>query len=401
MTAGRFLGALSEPAGAHRLLGQLIDQVAVQETYFLRERQELEAIEWEALAAAAHLRGEPAVRVWICACASGEEAYSVAMLAVESFATLRPPVSILATDVSERALDRAQQGVYNERSMREVDTPRRERFFHERGRGSEVGDELRALVTFRRHNLVGESATPIGESSFDVVLCRNVLIYFGPGNVQRVVGSLRSALRPGGQLILGASDRLMSSAHRLAQLASGVQPPPPVSGGAKRRRSRHAPSRSGRSGAGADRRERVIDRSAPRLRVVADAQAAANAGDFAEAIAITDEILARDALDSEAYFVRGLTELAAGDPAAASESLRRALYIDPAFALAAFQLGRAQDLRGDERAARRAYRQALSTLEGEGEQRHLAMLEEVHVADIAAACRARLADGRSARSGVS
>jgi chemotaxis protein methyltransferase CheR len=133
-----------------------------------------------------------------------------------------------------------------------------------------------------------------------------------------------------------------------------------------------------------------------RGRTVGDARTAANAGDLTEAIAITGEILARDPLDAEAYFVRGLAELAAGDPGPASESLRRALYIDPSFALAAFQLGRAQDLRGDDRAARRAYRQALSALDdgdAGASERHQELLEQVHTGDIAAACRARLGLG--------
>jgi chemotaxis protein methyltransferase CheR len=394
MTAARFLTALSDSADAPGLLGQLIDQVAVQETYFLREAQELETIDWEALGAAAHLRGDSAVRVWICACASGEEAYSVAMLAIESFATSQAPVSILATDISERALHRAQRGIYNERSMREVDASRRERFFIERGRGSAVGEELRALVTFRQHNLVGEPATPAGEGPFDVILCRNVLIYFGAANVQRVAQSLQSALEPGGQLILGASDRLMSSAHRLAQLAVGANGPrQDASVAAERKRKQHARARRERRAVGEARRDPPASPVASK-RAVSDAQAAANAGNIAEAIAIADEILARDPLDSEAHFVRGLTTLAAGDPTAASESLRRALYIDPSFALAAFQLGRAQDLCGDEAAAKRAYRRALSTLDNAGEECHREMPDDVHAGDVAAACRARLSEGR-------
>jgi tetratricopeptide (TPR) repeat protein len=124
----------------------------------------------------------------------------------------------------------------------------------------------------------------------------------------------------------------------------------------------------------------------------------ANAGRYAAAVEATERILADDPLDAEAYFVRGLAELAGGDPGAAADSHRRALYIDPAFGLAAFQLGRAQDLRGDARAARRAYRQALRALEEDG-GRHRDLLAGVDTADVVAACHARLAEGGPAPAG--
>jgi tetratricopeptide (TPR) repeat protein len=91
-----------------------------------------------------------------------------------------------------------------------------------------------------------------------------------------------------------------------------------------------------------------------------------------------------------AYFIRGLVELEAHDGAHAVASLRRALYVDPTFALAAFTLGRAHDAVGDDSAARRAYEQALRTLDPEDE-RHELLLQQVDLGDVAAACHARLA----------
>jgi chemotaxis protein methyltransferase CheR len=123
---------------------------------------------------------------------------------------------------------------------------------------------------------------------------------------------------------------------------------------------------------------------------VKDALESANSGEYAKALEKTERVLADDPLNAEAYFVHGLTELVGGDPGAAIASLRRALYIDPTFALAAFQLGRAHDLQGDARAARRSYSQALGTLDS-NDDRHRNLLAGVDVGDIAAACRARLA----------
>lgn len=227
MDAERFLAALDDPVQRPALIGRLVDQVAIQETFFMREPIELEAIDWHQLLAAAHARGAGEVNVWVSACASGEEAYSVAMLATEAFGHDRPPVAILATDISMRALRRAEAAAYSERSIRDLSPARRDRFLVPEGVRSAVGEQLRSLIRFRQHNLVADPAPPAGEVAFDLVLCRNVLIYFGLETVEAVVGSLESALQPGGQLILGASDRL--STQRGASARS-----PPVNPGRPR-----------------------------------------------------------------------------------------------------------------------------------------------------------------------
>jgi len=207
-----FLAALDDPAQRPALLGRLIDEVATQETFFLREPRELEAIDWQRHLAAAHARGAAEVRVWVSACASGEEAYTVAMLAAEAFGQGRAPVSILATDISARALERAAKAAYSERSMRDVSAARREQFFTRNGPQSSPGELLRSLVRFRHHNLVAGQAQLAGEAPFDLILCRNVMIYFSAETVDAMVRSLESMLRRDGQLILGASDRPSGSA---------------------------------------------------------------------------------------------------------------------------------------------------------------------------------------------
>jgi chemotaxis protein methyltransferase CheR len=383
MGAEGFLAALNDPAERPVLLGRLIDQVMIQETFFMREPRELEAIDWHLLLAAAHSRGSGEVAVWVSACASGEEAYSVAMLAAEAFEQGPAPVSILATDISERALRRAGEGVYSERSMRDVGAARRERFFAEAGRRSRVGEQLRSMVGLRRHNLVAEESPPPGEQPFDLILCRNVLIYFGARTVESVVASLESALCPGGQLILGASDRLSSSSQRLAEIAArppGTAPARPTPAG--RRRPWRQPARAPV--------EPVLEAPPAGEWSVREAIESANAGNYGAALEATERILTADPLDADAHFVRGLAQLAEGNSVAAVDSLRRALYVDPRFALAAFQLGRAHDLCGDARSARRAYAQALRALDPD-DDRHRDLLAGVELGDIAAACRARLA----------
>lgn len=374
--------AVADTAEFDLLLGRLIDQLAVQETFFLRERGELEAIDWHRLLAAARARGAAEVKVWVAACASGEEAYSVAMLATEAFGHGRPPVSILATDISAAALRRAEEGVYSERSVRELGSERRDRFLAREGNRSMVGDQLRSLVRLRRHNLVLDPAPPTGETPFDIVLCRNVLIYFGPDTVERVVASLESALRPEGQLILGAADRLSSSARLLSAIADGETKP---SAAVRPRARRGLPRRRAASRAPAPA-------SPPPLATVEDALKAADRGDYEAAIESARAVLAKEPLSAEANYVRGVSELASGDPGAAARSFRRALYVEPTFALAAFQLARAHELRGDMQAARRSYAQTLRALATD-EGRAGGLLGPGDPGEIAAACRARLSAG--------
>jgi tetratricopeptide (TPR) repeat protein len=122
---------------------------------------------------------------------------------------------------------------------------------------------------------------------------------------------------------------------------------------------------------------------------LAAALAAANEGNLDATVEATKLILRDDPLNADAYFLRGLAELGLADADAAVSSLRRALYVDPSFGLAAFELGRAHEDRGDRTAAARAYEQALRTLEAD-DSRHAAILGQVDVGDVASACALRL-----------
>ena len=214
---GAFLRRASDPRQRAALVTRLIEEVTIQETSFLRDRAQLARIDWRLLLETAQARGADHVRVWTAACATGEEAYSLALLACEAFAPAPPPISILATDISPDALGRARLGVYRSRSVRELEPALRTRYFGRQAGDLVVGDRLRALVAFARHNLVRDAFPPAGEAPFDLILCRNVLIYFDGQTVGRVLESFQRALTVPGALVLGAADALCASASRLAQ----------------------------------------------------------------------------------------------------------------------------------------------------------------------------------------
>jgi chemotaxis protein methyltransferase CheR len=286
---------------------------------------------------------------------------------------MEPPVTILATDISGDALARARAGQYRSRSVRELSPVVRRRYFHERGENLVVGERLRALVRFGLHNLVRDTAPPPGEAPFHLILCRNVLIYFDGETVEQVIASLENALEASGMLLLGAADALCGSAGRLRLLADAK----PVAEPHARRPQR--PLR---------RPQRLLPSERPSDPLTALAQAF-GAGHPDEVISQASTLLAKDPLNGAAYFLRGLAHLEAGDAAAAVASLRRALYVEPRLGLAAFHLGRAHEALGDLPAARRAYEQALRTLDLDSDA-HDPMLEQVDLVDVAAAARTRL-----------
>jgi chemotaxis methyl-accepting protein methylase len=347
--AGGFLRRADEPVTGPKLVQRLLDEVTVNETFFLRNRTELETIDWPELVR------EGAARLWVAGCATGEEAYSLVLLAGETLDTPDPPIDVLATDVSEAALEAAETALYRPRSLAGLTPEERDRHFSEQNGMWAPAESLRRLVRFGRHNLARDPAPPLGEEPFDLITCRNVLIYFDRETVERVVGGLERALTPGGTLLLGAADALQGASRPAERTPPRREPKP----------------------------------SAPQV-ALADALAAADAGKQAEALAATSALLAHNPLDAEAYFVQGLLQLEGGAATDAAASLRRALYVNPRFSLAAFTLGRAYDALAEPDQALRAYEQALRTLDPE-DDRQEELLRQVDLGDIAAACRARIA----------
>lgn len=252
-----------------------------------------------------------------------------------------------------------------------------------------VSDRLSGLVEVRRHNLVTDRSPPLGSAPFDLILCRNVLIYFDPATADRVVASLRSALWPGGRLLLGAADRLSGRRPQMTVARSPDRPAP-----SRRRTARSAGPNAGPSPASvvnapnALNAGNVVNAEAQRQRL-SDARAAADRGDLDTALSIAGAALAEDPLDAEAHFIKGVAELARHAPVAAVDSLRRALYTDPTSTLVAFHLARAHDALGEQAPARRAYGQVLRTLELDRGERSVAQQRDR--AEITEACRARLA----------
>ena len=397
-----YLLATRDPVYGPGLVDRLIDEVTVHETSFARDMPQLGTIDWRALHRAARAAGSDVIRVWSAGCATGEEAYTLALLAISAFAPGAPPVDILGTDISGAVIAAAETGCYRPRAVRALEPQLRNRHLARQVDGTyQVSGRLRSLARFGRHNLIHDPFPPPGEARFDLILCRNVLIYFEPALARQVTELLKSSLRPGGMVMLGAADVLQVSPARTGE------PRPHQPGPARPAADRPAADR-----AAADRAAPGPAAEAPRQavrvlprgplptgqrvltrdqRLTATLTAAA-AGDRDGALEHAASLVEAHPLDADAHFLHGLVALEAGDPAKARDALRQALVADPAFCIAAFTLGRAYDALGDGTAARRAYLQALRNLDP-NDRTHESLLQQVDVADIAAACRARLDEG--------
>jgi len=186
----------------------LRERLTVGESYFFRDPNQLEVIRREVLEAWAIASQPRRVRLWSAGCSSGEEAYTLAMLAIDALPSTRGwHVEVLGTDLSESALHRARSGRYRPWSFRGMGREFQERWFTESRDEWTVSPAIRGVVQFKHHNLTQECYEPLaGPEGFDLILCRNVFIYFPSSTTRLVVRRFADVLSPQGVLVLGHSE---------------------------------------------------------------------------------------------------------------------------------------------------------------------------------------------------
>ena len=185
--------------GDEKLARAAVEALAVTDTAFYRDSAAFERLRREVLPALAGGGGEQTVRVWCAGCSTGQEPYSLAMLAEESTPPLR--LEIVATDLSERVLEKAHSGLYTQFEVqRGLPIRLLLKHFERAGEMWAISPRLRAAIRWRRLNLIEDRRSL---RQFDLLLCRNVLSYFEPQVRQRVLAQLLACLSPAGYLMLG------------------------------------------------------------------------------------------------------------------------------------------------------------------------------------------------------
>ena len=387
--------------------GALIDCATIQETHFHRNRPQVEALRRHVLPEVL-LRGARAnrpVTIWSAGCSTGEEAYTIGMLVAELLGAIPspPPVRIVGTDVSPRAIERAQAGVYTGRTLDLAEDGAVARWFDpDEGSRMRVRAEVAELVTFGVHNLLDDPPFKPGE--VDLVLCRNVTIYFGRETTRAVIERLGRALRVDGWMLLGHAETLwqISDDFELVPLgeafgyrkpmrrrprsrlldsvkvpqAESVVPSPRVGNGATVVTADQFQKRAESEGRGPSHPAATTQPGAPELPVVPgepsteqvaasfleSARSARALGHYAEALESADRAIETDPLLADAYVLRGYLLSTLGRDIDAVDPLRKALFLNPAAGHVHFLLGAALRRMDDRPAALRAFRAAVETL---------------------------------------
>lgn len=205
---------------------RVVDAITTHETSFFRDQRPFDLLQAkilpEYLSKSQDGRDSSAtgLQIWSAACSTGQEVYSLAMIIAELLGRDlgRWPISITGTDVSEIALSKARQGVYSRYEVeRGVSPALRQRYFEADGELLKVRDDLRAMTVFAKMNLLAASER---NGLYDIILCRNVAIYFEQENRRRLFEKIASSLRPGGILIIGSTETLYGVSDRFVRQES-------------------------------------------------------------------------------------------------------------------------------------------------------------------------------------
>ncbi len=185
---------------------RVADALTVQETFFWREADQVRALA-DVIVPRYFEEGNETLKIWSAACATGEEPLSIAMALDERgfFDTFK--IEIVATDLSPAAILHAREGVYRERSLRNLPRHFRERYFTLDGEGWRVREELKGRVSWGVANILGEEASTLAQAT--VIFCRNVFIYFAPPNIRRVVAKFYAAMPKPAYLFVAAAESLL------------------------------------------------------------------------------------------------------------------------------------------------------------------------------------------------
>lgn len=202
---------LESPTGNEDEWAQLFNEITINETYFFRDRPQLEALENHVLLPLIEERKtqNKTIRIWSSACSTGEEAYTIAIILLANLKlnASRFDIRILATDISNRTLELAKKGVYNERSVQYVPDKYLDKYFDSHDNAFTIKDDVKKLVKFANINLLNKNQYAHFPSQ-DIIFCRNVLIYFNDTVRREVVKNLHNKLNSSGYFFTGLSESL-------------------------------------------------------------------------------------------------------------------------------------------------------------------------------------------------
>ncbi|HMJ11866.1 MAG TPA: CheR family methyltransferase [Polyangiaceae bacterium] len=348
----------------------LVEEIVVSETWFFRDEEMFRALTKHVSGPWRLQHPNDKLRVLSIPCATGEEPYSVAIALLQSGLPANR-FEIEAVDVSERAIETAERAVYGKNSFRGLNSPERRRYFDETPEGLRVGDAARSTVQFARSNIL-EHKGRFARQHFDVILCRNLLIYLERDARTRALENLQHWLAEDGVLFSGHAEALENMDPRLQRLdgathyayvkrlsdtrrisvqrgpnkSSTKSAPVKVSGVASLRSTGPTPSQRGTDRTPAQPLAPQKDAAASRPSLE-EATQLADRGELALATTLCERFLAEIGASAEAYYLLGVVRQAAQDETRARECFDKAVYLNPSHYESLLQLALLYEKRGE------------------------------------------------------
>jgi chemotaxis protein methyltransferase WspC len=378
-------------SGSEAELQALIEEVVIPESWFFRDKLPFQHLRDHAQTLCIGNPARSPLRVLSMPCAGGEEPYSIAISLLETGLT-RQRFQVDALDISQRRLDLARRGVFSRNAFRDNDQEFRARYFKDHSQGCELDPSIRASVRFLQGSVL--DPTPlIGEPRYDVIFCRNLLIYLDGPSRARVMATLDLLLEAEGLLIIGHADRIDLASTKPGFTSVGE----PGAFALRRKPVSASPaySEQGRKVAAQESRKPRYERDAQvpkefkvhndsqvqvnpkhqnesewkdRDSLLDEASKLANVGRHDEAIAVCEKMMRLQGPSAAAYYLMGVINQAAGKGQRAEECFHKAVYLDPGHDEAMLALALIAERRGDATAAagfrRRAKRAELRARKG-------------------------------------
>ncbi|AUS86073.1 protein-glutamate O-methyltransferase CheR [Lysinibacillus capsici] len=197
-----FLKALEQDRD---LMNEFLDRMTINVSEFYRNGKRWEVLQKKIFPKL--LQTNKRLKIWSAACSTGEEPYSLVM--VLSQLVPLSQIQIIATDLDENVIQKAKLGVYPERSLAEVPSDIKAKYFEQEGSFYRVKDEIKRCVTFKKHNLLNDSY----DGNYDLIVCRNVMIYFTEEAKDQIYNNFSKALRKDGVLFVGSTEQIFNPAR--------------------------------------------------------------------------------------------------------------------------------------------------------------------------------------------
>ena len=383
---------LSNTPTNHVLWDQVISELTVGETYFFRNTSHFDTLARHILPplVAERAQNNRRIRIWSAGCATGEEPYSIAILLKETILDLgRWNISILATDINRHALKKAQAGRYSAWSFRGVDKRVQEKYFRREQDQYVISDDIKRMVDFDYLNLVADPFPSLTNhtNAMDVLMCRNVTIYFSEQITRSVVQRFRECLVDGGWLIPGASEPNLlfysdfqarnfpgtviyqkTTEKKTVPVRHATVPTVPSSKTASLDLYQQAMDwlRAGHMDEALKKlNEKIIESPNFAPAFVALGKIHANCGNLEEARRFCERAIQIDKLHPEPYYTLSLIYQQDGLPVQAIDMLKKTIYLDRRFVLAHYNLAQMYVRQNEPVLARKSLQNAQRLLEGE------------------------------------